>query len=327
MTVLYFIRHAEPDYNNHDDTSRPLTEKGRLERALATAYLWDKNIEVVLSSPFLRAYDTVADFAARKGLAIHTDDDFRERAVSNRWETDWQNFTQNQWRDFDYKLPGGESLNETQARNMAALQRAVSMYPDKNIAVGSHGTALSVIIQYFDPSYGHADFRAMAHKMPWAVKLTMDGEVCLSIEKTDLTVRAMAATDYEKVSALWAASAGLGKTAADDSPEAIARFLERNPGLSQVVEIGGDIIGALLCGHDGRRASIYHAAAHASYRGLGIGKVLVGAALRALKEVNIRKVSVTVFESNTQGDAFWAEEGFTRRDDLIFRNRTVPGME
>ncbi|EGL48830.1 hypothetical protein HMPREF9964_2041 [Streptococcus dysgalactiae subsp. equisimilis SK1249] len=27
-TLLYFIRHAEPNYDNHDDVTRELTEKG-----------------------------------------------------------------------------------------------------------------------------------------------------------------------------------------------------------------------------------------------------------------------------------------------------------
>ena len=48
MTKVYFIRHAEPDYSNHDDLLRPLTEKGMQDRKIVTEYLSNKKIDVVL---------------------------------------------------------------------------------------------------------------------------------------------------------------------------------------------------------------------------------------------------------------------------------------
>ena len=61
MTTVYFIRHAEADNTNRDGRNRPLTEKGMNDRALVTAFLHDKNIDAILSSPFKRAVDTVAE--------------------------------------------------------------------------------------------------------------------------------------------------------------------------------------------------------------------------------------------------------------------------
>ena len=63
MTRVYFVRHAEPNYDNHDDMLRELSPKGMEDRKLVTTFLSDKNIDVVLSSPFKRAVDSVADFA------------------------------------------------------------------------------------------------------------------------------------------------------------------------------------------------------------------------------------------------------------------------
>ena len=63
MTRIYFIRHAESDNAVRDGRIRPLTEKGLADRRLVTKYLQDKKIDAVLSSPFKRAVDTVADFA------------------------------------------------------------------------------------------------------------------------------------------------------------------------------------------------------------------------------------------------------------------------
>lgn len=70
MTVVYFVRHAKPNFNNHDDRTRELTEQGLEDRKLVTKFLWDKDIDVVLSSSYKRAVDTVKEFADMKGLAV-----------------------------------------------------------------------------------------------------------------------------------------------------------------------------------------------------------------------------------------------------------------
>jgi 2,3-bisphosphoglycerate-dependent phosphoglycerate mutase len=54
MTTIYFVRHAEPDYSNHDDENCPLTEKGFKDRELVTEFLEDKDIQILLSSPYIK---------------------------------------------------------------------------------------------------------------------------------------------------------------------------------------------------------------------------------------------------------------------------------
>lgn len=70
MTKVYFVRHAEPDYNNHEDALRELSPKGMEDRKLVTKFLMDKDIDVVLSSPYKRAVDTVRDFADSHNFKI-----------------------------------------------------------------------------------------------------------------------------------------------------------------------------------------------------------------------------------------------------------------
>lgn len=80
MTTVYFIRHAEPNYNNHHDETRELTEKGLRDRKLVTDFLRDKRIDVVLSSPYKRSVDTVKDFADKFDHQIEIISDFREKS-------------------------------------------------------------------------------------------------------------------------------------------------------------------------------------------------------------------------------------------------------
>lgn len=186
MTTIYFVRHAEPDYNNHDDFFRPLTDKGMKDRIKVTNYLLDKKIDVILSSPFIRAVDTVADFAKNVGLSIETVDDFRERKIDNVWIEDFSGFCKKQWSDFNYKLTDGESLNEVQIRNIRALEEIVDKYNGKNIVIGSHGTALSTIINYYDKSFNYDNFNAIRTIMPWVVKFEFEDKKCVFIEEIDM---------------------------------------------------------------------------------------------------------------------------------------------
>lgn len=186
MTNVYFIRHAEPNYDNHDDMTRELSEKGLKDRSLVTAFLQDKQIDAVLSSPFKRAVDTVREFAEQQGLEIEIVENFRERRIDNCWIEDFKGFCKKQWEDFSYKFSDGECLLEVQERNIGALKDVLKKYAGKNVVVGSHGTALSTMINYYDKTFGYAQFEEIRGLMPWVVQFCFDGEDCVEIRKYNL---------------------------------------------------------------------------------------------------------------------------------------------
>ena len=186
MTNVYFVRHAEPDYTNHNDMERPLTQKGLSDRRLVTQYLSDKGIDYVLSSPYIRSVDTVKDFADSYGHSIKIIDDFRERKIDSVWIEDFEAFSKIQWSDFHYKLSDGECLYEVQCRNIDALMQVIKKYCNKNIVIGSHGTALSTIINYFKPEFGADDFQRIKGLMPWIVRFSFEGDKLVQIEEIDV---------------------------------------------------------------------------------------------------------------------------------------------
>ncbi len=185
MTNIYFVRHAEPNYENHDDRGRELTEKGLRDREAVTEYLMDKEIHAVLSSPYKRAVDTVKQFADARGMGIGLVEDFRERKVDSVWIDDFNAFARRQWGDFEYKLTDGECLREVQERNISALYEVLRKYEGRNAAIGSHGTAISTVIHFFDPSFGYEGFRRIQKVMPLVVRFAFEGERCVAIEKYD----------------------------------------------------------------------------------------------------------------------------------------------
>ncbi|MEO2263184.1 GNAT family N-acetyltransferase [Dorea sp. YH-dor228] len=136
-------------------------------------------------------------------------------------------------------------------------------------------------------------------------------------------VRVMSIDDYDQVYALWTKIHGFGLRSVDDSREGIERFLQRNPTTSVVAEEEGKIVGAILCGHDGRRGCLYHVCVDEEYRMRGIGKSMVVFAMEALKKEKINKVSLIAFTKNDIGNVFWNEIGWTKRLDLNYYDFTL----
>ena len=131
-------------------------------------------------------------------------------------------------------------------------------------------------------------------------------------------VRTMTIDDYDEVYALWMSIHGFGIRTMDDSREGIERFLKRNPTTSAVDIEDGKIVGAILCGHDGRRACLYHVCVSEKYRMHGIGKKMVKFCCEKLMEEQINKVCLNAFVTNEVGNRFWQKMGWTLRSDMNY---------
>jgi ribosomal protein S18 acetylase RimI-like enzyme len=131
-----------------------------------------------------------------------------------------------------------------------------------------------------------------------------------------IDIHEMTIADYDEVRALWQQSEGIDLSGAD-SRNSIARFLERNPGLSFVAMDGGQLVGAVLCGHDGRRGYIDHLAVRKSHRRQGIGRMLASRCLYNLMQNGIQKWHLFVREDNLDAIAFWGKLGWQQRVELV----------
>lgn len=129
-----------------------------------------------------------------------------------------------------------------------------------------------------------------------------------------VTIRQFALDDYDRAVALWSAVEGV-EICEGDSREDIAEYLKRNPGLSRIAEANGTIVGAALCGHDGRRGWIYHLAVAQEFRGQGVGKLLLDDCERGLRNAGLKRSIILVAADNPAGHQFWLRNGW---EDIPF---------
>ncbi|MDB6169632.1 MAG: ypeA 2 [Verrucomicrobia bacterium] len=124
------------------------------------------------------------------------------------------------------------------------------------------------------------------------------------------------------VVALWQRCEGIGLSEAD-SPAQMRTYLERNLGMSFVAAANSRIVGAVLCGHDGRRGYIHHLAVDPLFRRQGIGRLLIANALRALGGAGIHKCHIFIFSDNIAGMKFWKAEGWTVRSEIDLASKEI----
>jgi ribosomal protein S18 acetylase RimI-like enzyme len=140
-----------------------------------------------------------------------------------------------------------------------------------------------------------------------------------------MTIRDMTIQDYDAVIRLLSATSGVCLRDAD-SREATSRYLERNPGLSFVALIGVEIVGCVMCGHDGRRGYLQHLAVSQEFRRRRIGSSLVEACLSKLESMGILKTHIDVLVENQNAIDYWKRLQWKQRDD-IYRFSLVRGNE
>lgn len=127
------------------------------------------------------------------------------------------------------------------------------------------------------------------------------------------TIRPLTPQDLPAALELWRRAEGV-EIAEGDTPEALARYLSRNPGVSHAALVGDSLVGAVLAGHDGRRGFLYHLAVEPRFQNLGVGRTLVERALARLEAQGLCRALILVATNNDSGADFWSRRGWEDMD-------------
>jgi ribosomal protein S18 acetylase RimI-like enzyme len=142
-----------------------------------------------------------------------------------------------------------------------------------------------------------------------------------------ILVRAMSANDYASVAELWRRTEGIGLNESD-TEHAIVAYLSRNPGMSAVGQLQhGEVIGSILCGHDGRRGYLHHLAVDPAHRHQGIAARLLEWCFERLREAGVPKCNIFLFRDNQLGASFWSHNGWSSRSDLVVFQKATSSNE
>ncbi|MGN7479785.1 histidine phosphatase family protein [Solibacillus silvestris] len=180
MTNLYFVRHAHSTYTP-DELNRPLSERGLTDAIRVTKLLETEEIDIVVSSPYKRAVQTVEGIAEYKNSKVEIIDGFKERTLTTVPAEDFTIAITKVWEDYNFSWEGGESNIVAQKRGVNTTYDVLERYKDKNVVIGTHGNIMVLIMNFFDRKYDFSFWRNL--DMPDIYKLSFDGKVLKNVER------------------------------------------------------------------------------------------------------------------------------------------------
>jgi len=159
-TRILLIRHASNDYvaTGRLAGRAPgvhLNDQGRLETQAIAERLASTHLVAVFSSPLERAIETAGPIAARHGLIVRPLEDLVETDCGEWTGASIEALRQTDlWRWIQttpscVRHPGGESMAEVQARNVAAVEELRVTHSGQRIAVISHSDPIKLMLAFY----------------------------------------------------------------------------------------------------------------------------------------------------------------------------------
>ena len=146
---IYVVRHCEA---RGQAAEAQLTEQGEKQAELLVRFFSNKKIDRIISSPFLRAIQSVEPISQKKNLKIEIDERLSERILSTTDLPDWYEKLKETFNDAELKFEGGESSQE-------AMNRIVNVVDDvckseiENILIVTHGNIMSLLLKNFNNDF------------------------------------------------------------------------------------------------------------------------------------------------------------------------------
>ena len=158
MTIVYLMRHSKPfrkllgEYNANEieqirNEKNPLSCEGEELAKEMSKYNELQSINILYSSHYVRAMSTAKYISENNNIPLNVDERLGERKFGVKDMSDLpSNYFEEQFRNWDYKIGNGESINETSERMTNVLSEILANNNDKKICIVSHGTAISSML-------------------------------------------------------------------------------------------------------------------------------------------------------------------------------------
>lgn len=182
--TIYLVRHCKAEGQAFD---AKLTPTGMMQSELLTEFLYDKQINSIVSSPYKRAVDSIKPLAKRLNLPINEDNRLGERVLSSLERDDYLEMLENSFKDLDICYEGGESSRQ-------AMNRAIGVIEDvlkgsaNNIVIATHGNLMSLILKHYEPSFGFKEWKSLSNPDVYCLKFEGDSPQIVRIWQETIAV-------------------------------------------------------------------------------------------------------------------------------------------
>ena len=159
MANIYIVRHCQ---TTGQAPEAPLTEEGFAQAERLIDFLTPFGIDRIVSSPFMRAQQSVIPLSKHLGIPLEVDERLKERLLCWPPIEAWLELNNKCYAEPDYVAPGGESNRSVLNRFLAVLEDA-RQNPAKATVLVTHGGMLSVLLNHFVADFGPESFRTLTN--------------------------------------------------------------------------------------------------------------------------------------------------------------------
>jgi 2,3-bisphosphoglycerate-dependent phosphoglycerate mutase len=165
--MLYFVRHCQATGQEPD---APLTEIGQQQAVTLADWLWEAQINRIISSPYVRAYQSIVPLSQRLRLTVEVDDRLVERVLCSTPLNDWREKLAETFMDLDLSFAGGESSRIAMSRGMAVIDE-VTQRAESSVAIVTHGNLMTLILKMFDEQIGYTEWANLRNPDVYQVQI------------------------------------------------------------------------------------------------------------------------------------------------------------
>ncbi|WNQ11958.1 histidine phosphatase family protein [Paenibacillus aurantius] len=169
MKRIYLVRHSQAA---GQEPEAPLTETGAQHALELAEFLQDRQVGYIVSSPFVRAMETIKPLSDRIQVEVRTDGRLQERVLSAVPLADWMEKLEATYQDDLLKYEGGESAKEAAERGLQVIGE-LRQRPESSLVAVTHGALLSLILRHYDGRFGFENWRRLTN--PDVYELTLEG--------------------------------------------------------------------------------------------------------------------------------------------------------
>ncbi len=168
--VLYLVRHCQAAGQEPD---APLTEIGQQQAIALAGWLSDVSIGRIISSPFVRAYQSIVPLSEHLGLMIEVDDRLVERVLSPVPLDNWRQRLAETFMDLDLSFGGGESSRTAMLRGVSVVDQAIQQPADPVVLV-THGNLMTLILKHFNEQVGYTEWENLQNPDVYCIRFSSE---------------------------------------------------------------------------------------------------------------------------------------------------------
>lgn len=164
---IYLITHCEA---GGQSSEAQLTEKGVSQAAELAEFFTGMKIDRIISSPYLRAIQSIERVAKQEKIDIEIEARLAERILSTEVLSDWLDKLEATFEDLDLKLDRGESSREAMNRVVSVVEE-IFKSDSENTLIVTHGNLMSLLIKNYLPDFGFEQWKRLSNPDVFLLKL------------------------------------------------------------------------------------------------------------------------------------------------------------